>query len=126
MTSFVDANVIVYAFTEHPNSGECREVLQKEDLITDTVALLEAYAKVTTISKQAYAEKAAKTLLGLGNLRVFDFDKNLFFEAIKRNKKYKLKISDLVHYTTALINNCEEIISYDKDFDNLEIKRIEP
>ena len=126
MTSFVDSNVIIYAFTEHSNSVRCRELLMKGDLVTDTVVLLESYAKITTIGNQVYAEKIARTLLRLSNLKIVDFDINLFFESVKRNKKYKLKISDLVHYTTTLLSNCNEIISYDKHFDNFEVKRVEP
>lgn len=126
MTSFIDSNVIIYAFTEHANSKQCREALLKEDLITNTVVLLESYAKLATISNQAHAEKVAGTLLRLNNLSIADFDRNLFFESVKRSRKYRFKISDLIHYTTALLSNCKEIVSYDKHFDNLEINRIEP
>ena len=31
---------------------------------------------------------------------------------------------DMVHYTTSLLCNCQEIASYDSDFDNLDIKRV--
>lgn len=31
----------------------------------------------------------------------------------------------LINCTTALLNNCSKIISYDKDFDKLELKRVE-
>lgn len=126
MTSFLDSNIIIYAFTKHPNSEKCRELLVREELIANTLVLLESYAKLTTITNQVHAEKTIRGLLGLGNLMIVDFDNNLFFESVKRNRKYKLKISDLVHYATALLNNCGKIISYDKHFDNLEISRVEP
>ncbi|MBI2632177.1 PIN domain-containing protein [Candidatus Pacearchaeota archaeon] len=52
-------------------------------------------------------------------------DVNLAFEALIRSKKYdKLKFIDLIHYMTALLNNCDEIISFDTDFNGLEIKRV--
>ena len=47
-------------------------------------------------------------------------------ESFKRIDKYNLNIFDLINYVTALINNCSEFVSYDKHFDNLEIKRVEP
>lgn len=50
---------------------------------------------------------------------------NLIFEAVKRINKYLLSIFDMIHYTCTLINNCESIVSYDKDFDGLEILREE-
>jgi predicted nucleic acid-binding protein len=51
-------------------------------------------------------------------------DVNLVFEALKRSKKHALGFIDLLHYTTAILHNCEAIASFDKDFDGLEIKRI--
>ena len=55
----------------------------------------------------------------------WQLDKNLLFEAFKRDEKYNLDTFDLINYTTALLNNCSEIVSYDRDFDGLEIKRVE-
>ena len=57
---------------------------------------------------------------------VVDLDKSLLFESFKRIEKYELDTFDLINYITALLNNCSKIISYDKDFDELEIKRVEP
>ncbi|HIG98412.1 TPA: hypothetical protein HA231_03240 [Candidatus Woesearchaeota archaeon] len=51
-------------------------------------------------------------------------DRNSLFEAFGRIGRYHL--FDLIHYITALNNDCAKIISYDKDFDNLEIRREEP
>ena len=70
-----------------------------------------------------YAAKAIKSLLK-SSIKIVPADINLVFEALKREKKIKLKFIDLIHYTTALLNNCNEIISYDSDFDNLDIKRV--
>ncbi|MBI2176091.1 PIN domain-containing protein [Candidatus Woesearchaeota archaeon] len=123
MTSFLDSNVIIYAFTRSANRQKCRDLLQREELISNTLVLLESYAKLGTITDQAHATKVIRHLLGLGNLKIAGMDNNLFFEAVKRNRKYKLKISDLVHYTTALLSNCDGIISYDKHFDSLELER---
>lgn len=126
MTSFIDSNIIIYAFVRSQWRKQCRDVLYREGLVSNTLVLLESYAKLATITDQMHATKVIRHLLGLGNLEVVDMDNNLFFEAIKRNRKYKLKISDLIHYATALLSNCKEIISYDKHFDNLEISRVEP
>lgn len=127
MTSFVDSNIVIHAFTRNPNSKRCRELLlYREGLIANTLVLLESYAKLSTITDQLHATRVVRDLLALGNLEILSFNNNLFFEAVKRNRKYKLKISDLIHYTTALLNNCAEVISYDKHFDNLELKRVEP
>ena len=127
MTSFIDSNIVIYAFTKSPNNKQCRELLlNREGLIANTLVLLESYAKLVTITNQPHATKAIKQLLGLENLKILGLDNNLFFEAIKRNKRYQLRISDLIHHTTALLSNCQEIISYDRHFDGLELNRIEP
>ena len=59
------------------------------------------------------------------NLAIVEVNVNYVFEALKRRSKYrKLKFLDLVHYVTALLYRCDEIASFDMDFDNLELKRI--
>ncbi len=126
MTSFVDSNVIIYAFTKSSNKQQCRDVLYREGLVSNTLVLLESYAKLGTITNQMHATKVIRHLLGLGNLEIADMDNNLFFEAVKRSRESMLKISDLIHHTTALLSGCTEIISYDKHFDDLEIERKEP
>ena len=126
MNSFIDSNVIIYAFTNSAQKLKCRNLLTQENLISNTLVLLESYAKIATINSETYAREAIRGILSLGNIQVMDFTNNLFFDSIKRGQKYKLKISDLIHYTTALLYNCNKIISYDKHFDNLEIKRVEP
>ena len=126
MDKFVDSNVIIFAFTNSSQKQECRNILTEENLITNTLVLLESYAKITTINSEVYARATIRSILGLANIKVMDFTNNLLFESVKRSQKYKLKISDLVHFTTALLHNCNEIISYDGHFDGLDIKRVEP
>lgn len=127
MNKFVDSDVIIFAFTEHKFSEKCKNLLLNQDnLFINTLVLIESYSKISIIANDMHAYKVIKLLLSLGNLNVIDLTSNLFFESIKRSQKHKLKISDLAHYTTALLHNCNEIISYDKHFDELEIKRVEP
>lgn len=126
MSKFIDSNVVIFAFTNNNYKQQCRKILNEEDLIVNTLVLMESYAKIATINSESYAKDVIRSLLSLGNINVLDFSNNLFFESLKRSQKYNLKISDLVHFTTALLNSCSEIISYDKHFDNLEIKRAEP
>ncbi len=40
--------------------------------------------------------------------------------------RFKLSIFDMVHYSCAVMNGCEVIVSYDRDFDGLGIAREEP
>lgn len=125
MTRFIDANVIVKAFTENDNHVQCREIL-REDFVTNTLCLIEAYDAISMIkSNKIYASDCIRSLFK-NKGRVVQLDKNLLFESFKRIQKYNLDIFDLIHYVTALMNNSSEFVSYDKDFDDFEIKRIEP
>ena len=127
MTNFVDSNVIVFAFTNNPKKEECRRIIEKENFVINTLILLESYSKVATITKnRQLAVNMIRLFYKANNITIIDFDNNLFFEALKRIGKYKLKISDLVHYTTAVLHGCSSIVSYDSHFNGLEISRTEP
>jgi len=85
--------------------------------------LVEAHYNIEKITKnKRLATDAIKSILN--KFEIINIDHNLIFEALKRTEKHDLKIFDLIHYTTALLNGCFSIISYDKHFDNLEIERI--
>ena len=125
MTKFIDANIIVKAFTDNKDKEKCRGVLQ-EEFVTNALCLVEAQNAITKISgNSSYGANCVKSLFkGCG--AIVPLDKNLLFEAFKRVERHNLNIFGLIHYATALINECAEIISYDKDFDNLQIRRTEP
>ena len=125
MTSFIDANVIIKAFTDNDDKERCRQILS-EEFITNTLCLVEAHYTISIIkNNKIYASNCIKSLFK-GDNTIIQLDKNLIFESFRRIDKYDLDIFDLINYTTALINSCIEFISYDHHFDNLEIKRVEP
>lgn len=125
MSKFLDANVIVKAFTDNEEKEKCRSILF-EDFVTNTLCLVEAQHAISIIkNNKKYASDCIKSLFK-SNGTIVQLDKNLLFESFKRIEKYNLNIFDLINYVTALINNCSAIVSYDKHFDNLEIKRVEP
>lgn len=120
---FVDSNVLAYAFYDNKNTERCHDLIREGGVI-NTLNLIEAYNIIQFETNRDYATKSIRTILK-SNLKIADVNINLVFEALKRAGKYKrLKFIDLIHYITALLNNCEEIASYDSDFDGLEIKRI--
>ena len=125
MIPFVDSTVLIKAFTENPDKYKCRGTVH-EKFITNSLCLVEAHHFISLISKsKAYAAMSIKSLFKRDSI-VVDLDKSLLFESFKRIEKYELDTFDLINYITALLNNCSKIISYDKDFDELEIKRVEP
>ena len=122
---FIDANVIIKAFTDNEDKEKCRAILY-EDFITNNLCLVEAQHSISTIkNNKTYAANCIKSLFK-SNGMISQLDKNLLFESFRRIEKYNLNIFDLINYVTALVDNCSHFVSYDKHFDNLEIKRIEP
>ena len=125
MIPFLDSTVLIKAFTENPDKAMCRAMVH-EKFLTNTLCLVEAHHFISLISKsKTHASMSIKSLFK-GDCEVVDLDKNLLFEAFKRIEKYQLDTFDLINYVTALLNNCSEIVSYDRDFDGFEIKRAEP
>lgn len=121
---FIDSNIIAYAFYQNEYQENCQNILRGEG-ITDTIALAEAFNIIEYESSRNMAMIAMRSILR-SNIEIKDIDVNTIFEALKKADTYKkLKFIDLLHYTIASQKNCESIVSYDKDFDNLEIPRVE-
>lgn len=119
---FIDSNIIAYAFYQNEYQENCQNILRGEG-ITDTIALAEAFNIIEYESSRNMAMIAVRGILR-SNIEIEDIDVNTIFEALKKADTYKkLKFIDLLHYTIASLKKCETIVSYDKDFDNLEIAR---
>ncbi len=123
---FLDSNIVVYAFTNNPRKEKCRKVLRERNLITNTLVIAESIAQIGIITDKEQARQAFIAILKYGNVKIVELDGNLLFESVKRAQKYDLKLFDLIHYTTCILNNCQGILSYDDDFNKLEIPRNEP
>lgn len=122
---FVDANIFVNACTENTQKENCRQVL-KEFFVTNTLCLVEAQHMIANITGDVdYAAECMRAVLRT-NATIVPLDEWLFFEALKRSGQTQLKIFDLIHYITAKLHECDEIASYDADFDGLDISRTEP
>ncbi len=125
MTPFLDANVIIKAFTENKDKERCRKILYLP-FVTNSLCLVEAQHGIALIKKnKIYASSCIKSLFKSNGI-IISLDKNLLFESFKRIEKYNLNTFDLINYVTALVYNCSAFVSYDRDFEGLEIKRIEP
>ncbi|MBI2108014.1 PIN domain-containing protein [Candidatus Woesearchaeota archaeon] len=122
---FLDSNVLAYSFYENERLPECQKAIKEGGLI-NTFNLIEAFFIIE--KETGNREIAQRSIRGLlkSNLIIAEVDVNLVFEVLKRIKESKFSVFDAVHYTCALMNNCNVILSYDKDFDKLDIPREEP
>ena len=130
---FMDTDVFVNAFVDldETKKENSRRLLDQASsgsvkLVTDFLVLIESFYTIEKYKGTTLAIKVLKESLSLGNLEIISINQIIYFESIKRVGRYNLKFNDLVHYTVALLNNVSGIYSYDKHFDKLEIKRIEP
>ena len=122
---FLDSNVLAYAFYNNECIDKCQSVIREGGLI-NILNLVEAFFIIEKETRsREIAQRSIRSLLKL-NIKIADVDFNLLFEALKKANRVKLSIFDTIHYCCALINSCDAIISYDKDFDNLDIPRKEP
>ena len=122
---FIDSNILAYAFYDNDKKDKCQQIIQKGG-ITNAVNLIEAYNIIQFEVSREHATKSIKSLLK-SNLSIVEVNTNSVFEALKRTlRNTNLKFVDMIHYSCAIVNNCNAIISYDKDFDNLDIPLEEP
>lgn len=121
---FLDSNVLAYSFYDHEHTLQCQKAIQQGGVI-NTFNLVEAFFIIEKETRnRELAQQVIKSLLK-SNLIVVPVDINVIFDAVKRASKLKLSIFDTVHYTCALAQGCTAIMSYDTDFDKLEIPRVE-
>ncbi|HLD97252.1 MAG TPA: type II toxin-antitoxin system VapC family toxin [Candidatus Nanoarchaeia archaeon] len=122
---FLDTNVLAYAFYSNENMGKCQAAITEGGL-TDTFNLTEAFHIIEKeTGSREMAQRAIRGLLK-SNVGIASIDVNAIFESVKKSGSLKLSIFDTIHYVCALANNCDSILSYDKDFDKLDIPREEP
>lgn len=120
----LDSSILAYAFYDNEYTSKCQSAI-REGGIANTLNLIEAFF---IIEKETSRDVAISSIKGLlkSNLTIIDADINLIFEALKKIGSSKLSIFDMIHYSCAKLNGCSAILSYDRDFDNLDIKRQEP
>ena len=122
---FLDTNVIAKAFYDNPHRNNCQKEISKGGL-TNTFVLAETFESIFKVTKdKERAERAVRAILQ-SQIMVIEINQNILFESIKRISKFNLDMFDMIHYVCALIEGCESIVSYDTDFDNLDIPREEP
>jgi len=125
MQPFIDSTVIIAAFTPNEKKEACQKIINEGGVINGLV-LIESFDVIERITKnREYSLKVVRSLMS-SSLEIAQLTNAFIFEAIKRSNRNSLRIFDMIHYSTALLYNCSGIISYDKHFDNLDIKRVEP
>lgn len=134
MVYFVDTNIFlrVLVVEDQKTFRECRDFLtavkqNKIDAVTSNLVLAElvwvlvSYYKI----KRIEVARMVRGILGLSGLKLMDrYEPN---QAIQYYEVKKVKYIDAILASVPELENGDwTIVSYDKDFEKLEIKRSEP
>jgi len=114
MRSYIDANVIVSAYSSTPETEACRSQLNNGNLATGSVAVVEAWQALLNIIGPCLANKAVIDLLRR-DVEVIALDASLIHDAVKHQEKCKLDAFDTLHLIAARQAKCSEILTFDKD-----------
>lgn len=131
MKKYLDSNIFINSVLYNDEKAKkCKEIvlkIAKKEIIGVTSILTWdelVYVVRKNIGKEI-AIKEGKKFLMLPNIIFVDANKNIIDKAQELISKYNLKPRDAIHAVSALINDINEIISDDEDFDKIkEIKRI--
>lgn len=133
---YVDSNVFLYPIVY--DSEVIVEAKRSKDFLlkiaqgtveacTATVTWDEIAWVVRKVFGFEFSVEESKRFLAFPNLKLLGIKKSTIFKAQEIMEKFKLKPRDAVHAAAAFENNIADIVSYDKDFEEVEgLKRIEP
>ena len=122
---YLDANIFILAAGSRSEIGEkARKFLQnlqagRERAFTSALTFDEVVWKVSQIRNFDDALAAGSNLIKMSNLIFLDVNINIISKSLDLMRLYKLYPRDAIHAASALNNNIYEIISEDKDFDNI-------
>jgi hypothetical protein len=128
--------VFVYPLIYDPEAvGEAKK--SKDFLLKIALGKVEAYTASVTwdevvwvlrkVFDLEFSTDEGKKFLSFPNLRLLGVKKSTVFRAQELMEKYGIRPRDAIHVAVALENKITTIVSYDKDFDDMnEVRRVEP
>ena len=133
---YVDSNVFlyptIYRLETIEEAKESKKFLLKisegsVEACTATITWDEIVWVIRRIFGLKPSIELGRKFLEFPNLKLLNVKRSTVLRAQELMEKYEIKPRDAIHAATALENDIEIIVSYDKDFDKLEeIKRLDP
>jgi len=131
MKKYLDSNVFLYPLLYEDDKARAakeivRDFVSKKFLAYTSVLTWDEFVYILKRERgKEIAEAESDKFLKLPNLLFLDIKKSLLFKAQELIKNYNLKPRDAIHAASAIVNDINEIISDEEDFDKIkEIKRI--
>jgi len=127
----IDTNIFIEIMLSRERSEECKELLSLirdnkiKGLVTDftihlIMILLERFGRVKELKMFLLSLRAYK------GLWIYYTSISDELKAVDIVMEGKLDLDDAIQYSAALATGSQGIISFDRDFDSLEIPRLEP
>ena len=123
MLSYIDTNFIVKAYSNNPDSDRCRERLNRGNLATSPVAIIEAWQALMHVLGVELANRAIIDLLRR-DVEIIKMDASLIHDSVKGQPRFGLDAFDTAHVIAAKMSGCGELLTFDNDF--LRIKTEPP
>jgi len=131
MKNYIDSNIFINAFIyEGVKAEKCRRIVSdvvqgKIKGVTSVLTWDEIVYSIKKLLDAENAEISGNKFLNAPKLVLAPADRNVVLKSQYLLAKYNLLPRDAIHAATAILNDCDKIISDDSDFDNIkEIKRI--
>ena len=123
---YIDSNVFIYASLHDGDEGEwCRDLLEVIEKGEDKggssyLTYDEMFWKIENATSKKEAVEATEVILTMPNLRFFEVDNEVIWNAHQLISKRGLDPRDAIHASTAIVHGVYTIVSEDDDFDDLE------
>ncbi len=123
---FLDSTVIISSFTISPDKHRCNSYIQSNHFVTDSLVVAESTHNIEKLAGKNTSIIFLKWILQAENIKILDLNGTLLLSLLYNIPKIHVPPYDCIHYSAAETFECEAICTYDKDFDKLPIKRVEP
>ena len=131
MVYLIDTNIFLEILLEQKRADECRDLLdmfyeQNQPIIISLFSVHSILINLINRKKFEKAEEFVTKIKRSEHILVYRDDIEDHFEIIEICNDTKLDFDDGIQYYIAKKARCSAIISYDSDFDDLDIKRKTP
>ncbi len=119
----IDTNVFLSILYKEMDYQKCVDVIKKfevNDRIISVITLTEMVSSIYTRSEEKYTEGIALLERVVVENNIINVTKEIANLAGKLKSKYNFSLADSVILTTALILNCDAIITKDPEFEKVE------
>jgi predicted nucleic acid-binding protein len=125
----IDSNIFLEILLKQENKENCKEVLGNiaEGEMHAVVSKFTVHGIEGMLTEELDAlDKFMTNITSLVNLEISDTTVEEEKQILEIAKKSKMDFDDALQYSVAKRENIGKIISYDTDFDNTDLKRVEP